>query len=63
MFVIKQIFNNNAALIQIDEQSQAVAKGKGIALRKKKVIFVDVKQIEKLFTLDSETSIKNLYFY
>ncbi|EOY2599024.1 CAT RNA binding domain-containing protein [Enterococcus faecalis] len=37
MFVIKQIFNNNAALIQIDEQSQAVAKGKGIAFEKKKV--------------------------
>ncbi|EHZ2966224.1 PRD domain-containing protein [Enterococcus faecalis] len=62
MFVIKQIFNNNAALIQIDEQSQAVAKGKGIAFEKKKGDFVDVKQIEKLFTLDSETSIKNLYF-
>ena len=33
---IDQIFNNNVALVELDNHSQAVVKGRGIAFQKKR---------------------------
>lgn len=62
MFRIAQVFNNGVALVDLDNHLQAVAKGRGIAFQKKKGDLIDPKQVDKLFTIESETSRKNLYF-
>ena len=59
---IDQIFNNNVALVELDNHSQAVVKGRGIAFQKKRGDVIPAKQIEKIFYLASETSRQNLYF-
>lgn len=62
MLKIVQIFNNNAALVDLDNHRQAVAKGSGIAFQKKRGSMISPKKIEKLFVLETETSRENLYF-
>lgn len=62
MLRIAQVFNNSVVLVDLDNHLQAVAKGRGIAYGKAKGDYIDSKAIGKLFTLESETSRKNLYF-
>lgn len=59
---IAQIFNNNVALVDLDNHSQAVVKGRGIAFKKKRGDVIPANQIEKIFYLATETSRQNLYF-
>lgn len=59
---IAQIFNNNVALVDLDNRGQAVVKGRGIAFQKKRGDVIPAKQIEKIFYLATETSRQNLYF-
>ena len=60
--IIKQIFNNNTAIVDLDDDQQAIAKGKGIAFHKSKGETLDSEKIEKIFYLDTADSQKNLYF-
>lgn len=60
--IIKQIFNNNTAVIDVGVQQQAIVKGKGIAFNKSKNQTIDSDKIEKIFYLDTTESQKNLYF-
>ncbi|WP_179396064.1 transcription antiterminator LacT [Lacticaseibacillus absianus] len=62
MLKIAQVFNNNVALVDLDNHRQAVAKGKGIAFQKQRGDSIVPQQVEKLFYLETETSRKNLYF-
>lgn len=59
---IKQIFNNNTAIVDLGDNQQAIVKGKGIAFNKSKNSKLDSQKIEKIFYLDSVDSQKNLYF-
>ncbi|QVI35247.1 transcription antiterminator lact [Lacticaseibacillus chiayiensis] len=59
---IAQIFNNNVALVDLDNHSQAVVKGRGIAFNKKRGDVIPANKIEKIFYLATETSRQNLYF-
>ncbi|WP_264460663.1 CAT RNA binding domain-containing protein, partial [Lacticaseibacillus paracasei] len=59
---IAQIFNNNVALVDLDNRGQAVVKGRGIAFQKRRGDVIPTKQIEKIFYLATETSRQNLYF-
>lgn len=59
---IAQIFNNNVALVDLDNHSQAVVKGRGNAFKKKRGDVIPANQIEKIFYLATETSRQNLYF-
>lgn len=60
--IIKQIFNNNTAVVDLGDDQQAIVKGKGIAFNKSKSDDLDSNKIEKIFYLDSDDSQKNLYF-
>ena len=60
--IIKQIFNNNTAIVDLGDDQQAIVKGKGIAFNKSKNSPLDSDKIEKIFYLDSDDSQKNLYF-
>ena len=60
--IIKQIFNNNTAIVDLGDDQQAIVKGKGIAFNKSKNSLLDSEKIEKIFYLDSDDSQKNLYF-
>jgi len=60
--IIKQIFNNNTAIVDLDDDQQAIVKGKGIAFHKSKGETLDSEKIEKIFYLDTVDSQKNLYF-
>lgn len=60
--IIKQIFNNNTAIVDLGDDQQAIVKGKGIAFNKSKNSPLDSEKIEKIFYLDSDDSQKNLYF-
>ncbi|WP_155286838.1 transcription antiterminator LacT [Lacticaseibacillus zhaodongensis] len=62
MLRIAQVFNNNVALVNLDNKRQAVAKGKGIAFKKTRGDYIKANRVEKLFTLETETSRQNLYF-
>ncbi|WP_427910848.1 PRD domain-containing protein [Pediococcus parvulus] len=62
MLTIVQIFNNNVALIKLNDDRQAIVKGKGIVFQKKKGDQVDVNQVEKIFYLKTAESKENLYF-
>jgi len=59
---IKQIFNNNTAIVDLGDNQQAIVKGKGIAFNKSNKSKLDSQKIEKIFYLDSIDSQKNLYF-
>lgn len=59
---IKQIFNNNTVIVNLNDDQQAIVKGKGIAFNKSKGNFLDSQKIEKIFYLDTVDSQKNLYF-
>lgn len=56
MLTIVQIFNNNVALIKLNDDRQAIVKGKGIVFQKKKGDQVDVNQVEKIFYLETAES-------
>ncbi|MQS97128.1 PRD domain-containing protein [Companilactobacillus halodurans] len=60
--IIKQIFNNNTAIVDLGDNQQAIVKGKGIGFNKSKNSELDSSKIEKIFYLDSADSQKNLYF-
>lgn len=60
--IIKQVFNNNTAVVDLGDHQQAIVKGKGIAFNKSKGSKLDSDQIEKIFYLDTADSQKNLYF-
>ncbi|KRM55232.1 transcription antiterminator LacT [Lacticaseibacillus sharpeae] len=62
MLKIAQVFNNNAVLVDLDNQRQAVAKGKGIAFKKRRGDSIPPQKVEKMFYLETETSRQNLYF-
>lgn len=62
MLKIVQILNNNAALVDLDNHRQAIAKGSGIAFQKERGSTISPKKIDKLFVLETETSRANLYF-
>lgn len=62
MLRISQILNNNAALVDLDNHRQAIAKGRGVAFKKKRGSMISPKKVEKLFVLETETSRENLYF-
>lgn len=51
MLTIVQIFNNNVALVKLNDNRQAIVKGKGIVFQKKKGQGVDVEKVEKIFYL------------
>jgi len=59
---IKQVFNNNTAIVDLGDNQRAIVKGKGVAFNKSKGSKLDSQRIEKIFYLDSEDSQKNLYF-
>ncbi|CAJ1173765.1 Transcription antiterminator LicT [Companilactobacillus paralimentarius] len=59
---IKQVFNNNTAIVDLDTDQQAIVRGKGIAFNKSKGAAIDSAKIEKIFYLDTINSQKNLYF-
>jgi Transcriptional antiterminator len=59
---IKQVFNNNSAIVDLDSSQKAIVKGKGIAFNKSKGSKIDSSKIEKIFYLDTVDSQKNLYF-
>jgi len=61
MLKIVQIFNNNAALVDLDNHRQGVAKGRGITFQKKRGSMISPEKVEKLFVLETETSRENLY--
>ena len=48
---IAQIFNNNVALVDLDNRGQAVVRGRGIAFQKRRGDVIPTKQIEKIFYL------------
>lgn len=60
--VIKEVFNNNTAVIDLGDGQRAIVKGKGIAYNKSKNSYLDSQRIEKIFYLDTVDSQKNLYF-
>ncbi|GEO62933.1 PRD domain-containing protein [Companilactobacillus nantensis] len=60
--IIKQIFNNNTAVVELDSDQRAIIKGKGIAFNKSKGSTINSAAIEKIFYLDTVDSQKNLYF-
>ena len=62
MLTIVQIFNNNVALVKLNDNRQAIVKGKGIVFQKKKGQGVDVEKVEKIFYLETAESRENLYF-
>lgn len=62
MLKIAQVLNNNVVLVDLDNQRQAVAKGKGLAFQKRRGDFIEPQKVEKLFYLETETSRHNLYF-
>ncbi|WKF85811.1 transcription antiterminator LacT [Lacticaseibacillus pantheris] len=62
MLKIAQVLNNNVALVDLDNQRQAVVKGKGIAFQKQRGDSIEASNVEKLFYLETETSRQNLYF-
>lgn len=62
MLRIAQVFNNNVALVNLDGNRQAVAKGRGIAFQKKRGDVIPQEAIEKLFYLDTDTERKNWYY-
>lgn len=62
MLKIVQILNNNAALVDLDNHRQAIAKGSGIAFQKERGSMISPKKVDKLFVLETATSRENLYF-
>ncbi|KRN65866.1 transcriptional antiterminator [Pediococcus cellicola] len=62
MLTIVQIFNNNVALIKLNDNRLAIVKGKGIVFQKEKGQQVDVNKVEKIFYLETAGSKENLYF-
>ncbi|WP_412989562.1 PRD domain-containing protein [Pediococcus siamensis] len=62
MLTIVQIFNNNVALIKLNDNRLAIVKGKGLVFQKKKGDQVDVQKVEKIFYLETAESKENLYF-
>jgi len=60
--IIKQIFNNNTAIVDLEDNQTAIVKGKGIAFNKSKGASLDSSKIEKIFYLETSDSQKNLYF-
>ena len=60
--IIKQIFNNNTAVVDLGDNQKAIVKGRGIAFHKSKNQKLASEKIEKIFYLDTSESQKNLYF-
>lgn len=60
--IIKKVFNNNTAIVDLGDNQQAIVKGKGIGFQKSKNSSLDSSKIEKIFYLDSDDSQKDLYF-
>jgi transcriptional antiterminator len=50
-FTIKQIYNNNSALVQVDVGKEAVVQGKGIGFGRKKGDILDSDKVEKVLYL------------
>lgn len=62
MLVIARALDNNAALVNLDHQRQAVVQGKGIGFNKRSGDVIQANQVEKIFYLDTKESQSNLYF-
>nr|SFZ87132.1 Beta-glucoside bgl operon antiterminator, BglG family [Loigolactobacillus rennini] len=62
MLKIAQVFNNNVALVDLDDHRQAIVKGKGIVFHKHRGDSITTENVEKIFYLETKTSQQNLYF-
>lgn len=56
---LRKALNNNVALVQDDENNEAVAMGKGVAFNLKPGASVDASRIEKYFVLDKKNGRKD----
>lgn len=54
--VIRQVFNNNSALVEVGANKEAIIQGKGIAFGKRRGDKLDSKDITKVSYLDNENS-------
>jgi transcriptional antiterminator len=62
MLTIARALDNNAVLVNLNHERQALVQGKGIGFNKKSGDLITPDRVEKIFYLDSKVSQQNLYF-
>ncbi|TVU97205.1 beta-1,4-glucosyltransferase, partial [Lactobacillus gasseri] len=56
MLLIKRVFNNNSALVELGNNREAVVVGNGIAFKKTEGKEIDTSKVENIFYLENSAT-------
>lgn len=61
MLMIERTFNNNVALVKIDQEREGIVIGNGIAFKKTSGDVIDPKKVERIFYLENSQSSQAIF--
>ncbi|UYP71055.1 hypothetical protein OF126_01775 [Lactobacillus gasseri] len=61
MLLIKRVFNNNSALVELGNNREAVVVGNGIAFKKTEGKEIDTSKVENIFYLENSATKRTIF--
>lgn len=61
LLLIKRVFNNNSALVELGNNREAVVVGNGIAFKKTEGKEIDTSKVENIFYLENSATKRTIF--